>query len=513
MNVYINDVAGFLPNKPVDNEHMEQILGMVGNKPSRSRNIILRNNGINARYYAIDPQTGRYTHNNARLTAKAIQILITKNGITLDKIDCISCGTSSPDQLQPAHGPMVHGELGSPPCEVITTAGVCTSGITSMKYAYMSTALGLSKRSIATGSEFVSSFLRANNFELEVNANLDKLKKHPELAFEKDFIRWMLSDGAGAALISDEPNTGRISFRIDWIDNYSFAGDMPVCMYSGAIKKEDGSIKAWREADVPSDIWEQSYFSLKQDARILNKNIIPAIVERTLLPIAAKRCLKAEDITWFLPHYSSEYFRKKLYDSMTSNGFNIPYNRWFTNLSSKGNTGSASMYIILEELMYSNRLKKGDRLLCLIPESARFSICYMHRAIYMKIKEVPQEESILEGNRRACYAEDENGRYVIVPSKGWEVEKIVNSQAHENIRRVVEEARHQVLAGKVSPLKYHMLRNQMTVGMLASYTGLFCLRVYFHFKPYIFSRLNRSILKKYADAMNISIKELCELPK
>jgi 3-oxoacyl-[acyl-carrier-protein] synthase-3 len=35
------------------------------------------------------------------------------------------------------------------------------------------------------------------------------------------------------------------------------------------------------------------------------------------------------------------------------------------------------MYVILEELLYSGKLKAGDRLLCYIPESARFSICYM----------------------------------------------------------------------------------------------------------------------------------------
>ncbi|MCG6535351.1 MAG: hypothetical protein L7F78_11820, partial [Syntrophales bacterium LBB04] len=53
------------------------------------------------------------------------------------------------------------------------------------------------------------------------------------------------------------------------------------------------------------------------------------------------------------------------------------YEKWFTILAWKGNTGSASIYIILEELFHSDRLQKGQRLLCLIPESGRFSIAYM----------------------------------------------------------------------------------------------------------------------------------------
>lgn len=130
----------------------------------------------------------------------------------------------------------------------------------------------------------------------------------------------------------------------------------------------------------------------------------------------------------------------------------------------------------------------------------------------MKAEEVPQEESILEGNRRACYAEGKHGRYVVVPSKGWEVEKIVNAQAHAEIDKHVEEARHEVLRGEASPLKYHMMRCQMTVGLLAATTGLWRWQVHRHFKPKVFARLKRPMLERYADAMKMSVEELCKSP-
>ena len=41
-DVYINRVAAFLPNEPVTNDQMEQVLGMIGNTPSRVRKMILR---------------------------------------------------------------------------------------------------------------------------------------------------------------------------------------------------------------------------------------------------------------------------------------------------------------------------------------------------------------------------------------------------------------------------------------------------------------------------------------
>ena len=43
----------------------------------------------------------------------------------------------------------------------------------------------------------------------------------------------------------------------------------------------------------------------------------------------------------------------------------------------KGNTGAASIFIILEERFHSDLIEKGQKLLCFIPESGRFSMCYM----------------------------------------------------------------------------------------------------------------------------------------
>jgi len=374
--VFITDIASFLPNAPVENDNIEDVLGMIDGQKSRSRRLVLKSNGIVTRHYAIDPLTRKFTHNNAKMTAEAVRALLKKSSLRLDDVDCLCCGTSSPDQIQPAHGCMVQGELGMPPREVVTTSGVCLSGITAMKYAYMNVVSGLISTAVATGSEFVSSMMRSSNFETDDSEKLEELKRKPSLAFEKDFLRWMLSDGAGAALLTNKPNVGRPSLRIDWIDILSFSGSLPVCMYAGGVKREDSSFEGMREVDDPLKLMKEHYLALKQDARILEKHILPVSAE-ALVTVAVKRGLKPDDITWFLPHYSSEYFRTGLHDAFTKEGFPIPYEKWSTNLSSKGNVGSASIYLILEELFYSGRLKTGDRLLCYIPESARFSIGYM----------------------------------------------------------------------------------------------------------------------------------------
>lgn len=377
MNVYITDLRAFLPNEPVTSREMEKVLGMVNQTPSRTRGIILRNNKIQERYYAIDPATGRVTHSNARLTAEAVRLLSPYEGFTLDDIECLSCGTSSPDQIMPGHALMVHGELGNAPCEAVSSAGVCLSGIAALKYAWMNVAQGLSRNAVATGSELASTFMRS-----ELCGGVDrekalKLESEPILAFDADFLRWMLSDGAGAAFLTATVPSGRPALRIDWIEHLSFANELETCMYCGGVKNADGTITGWRDCGSLHDAVNSGAFLIKQDVKLLNREIIRTVVDRTLTRVISKYSLASSDITWFLPHYSSEYFRQGLYDRMEEAGFPIPFDRWFTNLTCKGNTGAASIYIILEELFHSGRVRTGDTLLCMIPESGRFSTAFM----------------------------------------------------------------------------------------------------------------------------------------
>lgn len=375
MDVYITDLGAFLPNAPISNDQMEDVLGMVNQLPSRTRRIILRNNRITSRHYAINPQTGRTTHSNAQLAAEAIRQLAPYDGFTPADIECLACGTSSPDQVTPGHASMVHGELASAPCEVVSTSGVCASGMTALKYAWMNVACGLVTKAVATGSELSSTYMRSalcNGLAPHADADLES---QPILAFEADFLRWMLSDGAGAAFLTNRRPVDRPALKIDWIEIVSFAHQLETCMYSGAIKNQDGSLTGWREFP-PEEAVRQQVMLVKQDVKLLNSEIIPTSVSRTLPKLIEKYALRPDDITWFLPHYSSDFFRPQIYDDLKTIGFEIPEDRWFSNLSTKGNTGSASIYIMLEELFHSGRLKQGDRLLLFVPESGRFTISY-----------------------------------------------------------------------------------------------------------------------------------------
>ena len=368
--VYLTRAAAFLPNEPVSNDQMEAVLGMAGGIPSRVRRMILRSNGITSRHYAIDPATHAATHTNAELAAEALRRLFAAAPEARDS-GCLACATSYPDQTMPGHGVMVHGLSGLPPCETVSLAGVCVSGMAAMKYAYQAVKTGEHAAAIAVASENASAIMRGEIFQSETDF---RLLHHatPEIGFEKDFLRWMLSDGAGAVLLADSPVSGSLNFKIHWIELLSYANEMPPCMYAGA-EIRDGTFYGWKTlADETNSV-----MAVKQDVKLLNENIIRYTVEKPLAQIAAKRSLKTEDIDWFLPHYSSGFFRDKVAAGLANAGLPIPQEKWFTNLAEKGNTGSASIYIILEEFMRTFALQNGQKILCYIPESGRFSTCFM----------------------------------------------------------------------------------------------------------------------------------------
>ncbi|MDB5118603.1 MAG: StlD/DarB family beta-ketosynthase [Mucilaginibacter sp.] len=373
MPVYITNTSTFLPNEPVHNDDMEQYLGYINGKPSKSKSIVLRNNGIKTRYYALT-KGGKPTHTNAEMTALAVKALFKDDPEKIKDIELLSCGTSSPDQMMPSHGVMTHGWLPEAAAiEVVSPSGVCCAGMHSLKYAYLAIKTGDVKLAVATGSERFSGLLVADVFEEEAQ-KLKELTDNPFIAFQKDFLRWMLSDGASAFLLKDEPNKEGLSLRIDWIEGVSYANEMETCMYMGGDKQADGTLKGFMDY-TPEEIMNKSIFSVKQDINLLSDNIVP-LGGKKIKEIFERKGLVASDIDHFLPHISSDFFKSKIYDLVEIYGGGIPYEKWFINLYTVGNVGAASVYLMIDELFHSGKLKKDEKILLLVPESSRFSYMY-----------------------------------------------------------------------------------------------------------------------------------------
>ncbi|MCJ7467116.1 MAG: hypothetical protein MUO53_10540, partial [Maribacter sp.] len=167
--------------------------------------------------------------------------------------------------------------------------------------------------------------------------------------------------------------------KIEWMEGYSYAHEMETCMYAGGEKLDNGNLKAWSE--YPAEEWgKMSLFAMKQDTRLLGENILQKGVD-SLKQALEKHQIGPEDITYYLPHISSYYFKEGLYNELERQGVKMPWEKWFLNLEKVGNVGAASIFFMLEELIHSGSLNKGDTLLLHVPESARFSYTYAYLTV------------------------------------------------------------------------------------------------------------------------------------
>lgn len=145
--VFITETASFFPNNPIDNNSIEDYLGLISGQHSRVKNLVLRQNGIKNRYYALNTKQ-EMTHTNAELAANSINRLLSDKNLNEKSIELLSCATSNADQLMPSHASMVHGLLKNKPLEIFSASGICLSGIQALKIAYWAIKSGEKRNAI-----------------------------------------------------------------------------------------------------------------------------------------------------------------------------------------------------------------------------------------------------------------------------------------------------------------------------------------------------------------------------
>ncbi|MFT6746367.1 MAG: 3-oxoacyl-[acyl-carrier-protein] synthase-3 [Glaciecola sp.] len=364
-DIYITSSASFLPNSPVSNEDMEDYLGKIHGLESKLKPRILKQNGIKNRYYAID-KNQKTTHSNAQLAANAIIKSLEKSELDSKDLQLICTGTTQGDLPIPGFASMVHAQLETKKCEVASFQSVCASGMMAIKNAYAQIKSNEKQNAVCVGSELVSRLFKASRFDAQ---QIDSLP------YDAEFLRWMLSDGAGAVVLQNKKNESGISLKIEWIDLQSHANEHPVCMYTGKTDNKNENEQTWLDYPSYEEASASGAINLKQDVRLLDKVIKTGVAH--YFELIDKGKIVKNEIDWLCCHYSSEIFKAPIKELMKKGGGEIADEKWFSNLSTKGNTGSASIFIMLEELMYSGKLKAGDNILCMVPESGRFITSYM----------------------------------------------------------------------------------------------------------------------------------------
>ena len=359
-NVYVNATGAFYPGEPVDNAHIDDYIAPLNPGSSRLKRRILAENGIQQRYYSVGTD-GKTRYSLAHMAASAIRTCLADAGAALADIDLLCTGTSGGDATLPGFANMLQGELAAPPMMTSSHSGVCTSGMVALQHAAMALEGGRAQRALVATSEMPSRLFKRSRFASR-GYNID---------FDAHFLRWMLSDAAGAWLVESAPR-GDHPLKLINLHLRSFSGDYPVCMQVGLAA---GAAESYLDYASFADAEKEGAYALRQNIRLLPNLFDVAIHEYVRLVQAGWN--DNGRIDYFLCHYSSQRFAGVVRELLDKAGLSIPDERWYNNLQTRGNTGAASIFVMLDEFMRAHEVKPGERIFCFIPESGRFTVGYL----------------------------------------------------------------------------------------------------------------------------------------
>lgn len=371
--VYVTGTATVLPGAPVDNEAMERHLGRVGGRASALGRRVLRWNGIQTRHYALSPD-GTALTTNAAMCADAVRAAAHAAGASLSRLRHLAAATTQGDLLVPGHAAQVHAELACGPLEIASFQSVCGSALMAAKSAWQAVRTGDADASVACAGELASRWFRPPFFE--GTALVDAKGR---VAMEAEYLRWTLSDGAGAIWLSDRPAPGRASVRVDWIDIVSLADRFDPCMWAGATVADRHDLQSSWPFLGPKAAFEAGALALQQDFTLL-KTIIRAWIGVYLEKVDQGR-IDPSAVDHLLLHYSAQSLREEIVRLLSDTGAMIDEARWFNTLAQTGNNGSASIWIMLDALLRDRRPSPGQTILAIVPESGRGLVGFMHMTV------------------------------------------------------------------------------------------------------------------------------------
>ena len=359
---WIQGTGRFLPGPAVDNDGMDAYIAPLSKLSTRIKRRILAENGITTRHYAID-QHGATKHSCAAMAVQAIGDCLANAGRDIADVGLLACGTAGGDALMPGFASMVQGEMAAPPMQTFSSHGICASGVGAWEAAAAAVELGAHANALVAAAEMPSRLFKRSRYAA----------RGYDADFDAHFLRWMLSDGAGSLLLTSAPQSGDgIRLRLRWMHQRSFSGDYPVCMQLGLSQDRSRShldYESWQQAEADGALF------LRQDIRLLPHLFDVGIHEYAQL--AKDGWIDPATINHFLCHYSSEKFAPVVDELMHKAGLAIPRERWYSNLTTRGNTGAASIFIMLDEFLRTRQVQPGERILCFIPESGRFTVSFV----------------------------------------------------------------------------------------------------------------------------------------
>jgi len=358
--VFVIGTGSFLPNEPVPNSQIDELLGRLDQAPPRVQKflgnigpLILDKAGIEHRHFAIDPKTHKLTHTLASLAEEAARRALDYAQRDPNDVDLLLIACPIHDYSTPPTSAVLQERLGIKYCAEMEIHSNCSGVGKCMQIAFDALCSGRYKTALVTYSQLSSVYLRSCYFN---QGNITKTQAA---------LRYILADGSGAVLLESREEPGPVSHELVGTHVESIGCDRKAGMTAG------GGVADLVDPDrqIPS-VFEHGSHHLDQDFAAVNNDAVPTLVK------GVQNMLKSLGIdSRNVDHYLYSIPGRQLYDGNLDRvtlPFGVTADRVKFRARDIGYCGGASLLVHFDEVARSGELKPGQTAVVYSIESSKW---------------------------------------------------------------------------------------------------------------------------------------------
>lgn len=324
----------YLPGPSYSNDDLARVM-------DTSDDWIRQRTGIERRHFCPDGQGA------SDLAVHAARQALESAGRSVQDVDYILFNTMTPDHILPGSGPLFGAKLGCPGTPALDVRTQCAAMIYSFQIADALLKSDRSMRSVLiVGAEAHAGFMPWQDWRALEGGERAEPREFERATRHRDFAV-IFGDGAGALLVERVERDG--------------AGLLAIDLHSDGRHSDELAIPAGfrRRPYATTAMLEDAEFIPRMNGREVFRHAVSKLPQT--VRVACERAgVSLDDIDWFIAHQANDRINRVVRERL-----GVPLEKVPSNIASYGNTSSATIPILVDEMRRDGRLQPGQ-LVCFL---------------------------------------------------------------------------------------------------------------------------------------------------
>jgi 3-oxoacyl-[acyl-carrier-protein] synthase III len=323
----------YLPGRPVPNEALARVM-------DTQADWIEQRTGIQQRHFAPDGAGA------SDLALPAARDAIAAAGLHPEQIDYVLFNTMTPDYVFPGSGALLGAKLGIPGVPALDLRQQCAAMPYSFQVADALVQAGAARHVLVVGAEAHAGFMPWQDWALlegdeegvAAEAEFQKATEHRGMSI-------LFGDGAGALVMGRrEGGAGLIGAQVHSDGRLH-----------SALRVEAAGFR--RRSFIDAGMLERDEHIPRMNGRELFKSAVQRLPQ-VVRELCAAHSVSLESIDWFIAHQANDRINGAVREALKLPAHKVP-----SNIARYGNTSSATIPILMDELLRDGQVKRGQ-LMC-----------------------------------------------------------------------------------------------------------------------------------------------------